>query len=158
MRWRLLSRKLNEIHATELFTISRLLQRLLEPSALSNGARSFSELRIYVDRTAKLTCRGGAGSLNRVNTYVPPRSGAAAGSAISLSGAESHTTSHAGLQIELIPQPPVATRTSPVPPGEDRREDHITQRQEDQYTGNSVAEPPEEPLAPSEDGKEGEPE
>src|SRR5262245_18648468 len=73
-----------------------------------------------------------------------------------VSGAEPLTTPHAGLRIELIPQPPVATRASPVPQGEDHREGHIAERQQDQYGGNNVAEMPEERLEPSEDGNEGE--
>src|SRR5262245_8614200 len=78
--------------------------------------------------------------------------------AASCSGAEPHTTSHAGLRIELIPQPPVATRTSPVPQGEDHCESHVAERQEGEDAGNSAVDPPKEHLEPPEDGNEGEPE
>src|SRR4051794_36728050 len=72
--------------------------------------------------------------------------------------AEPHTTSHAGLRIELIPQPPVATRTSPVPQGEDHREGHVAERQEGEDAGNSAVDPPKEHLESPEEGNEREPE
>src|SRR5215472_2980563 len=76
-----------------------------------------------------------------------------------LSGSEPHTTSHAGLRIELIPQPLVATRTSPVPQGEDHRESYVAERQEgEDAAGNSAVDPPKEHPEPPEDGNEGEPE
>jgi hypothetical protein len=63
------------------------------------------------------------------------------------------------LRIELIPQPPVATRTSPVPQGEDHREGQVAERQEgEDAAGNSADDPPKEHLEPPEDGNEGEPE